>query len=360
MAPLYGLHFLVSIAMRVLFLCMSGLFSHTVLRRVLDSGTSVDALFLAGQQFRRLPDPGVHRPGSEEDELRLLNPLIQDVPRAGVYGNTESDGQSWGAAREVDNMGILNLGISNMGISNLGAPNLAQLAAQANIPLYECGDLGEPEAQRWLRENAPDIACVACWNRKIPTNALDAPRHGFLNVHPSLLPAYRGPYPLFWQFRMGETETGVTVHWMDEGMDTGDIAVRRKVSYCDGMRGAEADVLCAATGAELLLETLHGLARGRAFRQPQPQGGSYNPAPKVDDFSLDYHWPVRRAFNFMRATAEWGVAYRLEADGRVFWLRDALAWQEGEAPAMVEARGSRVPFHDGVLWAVENLESPDR
>ena len=198
-----------------------------------------------------------------------------------------------------------------------------------------------------------DVVCVACWNRIIPSRVLGIPRLGFLNVHPSLLPSYRGPYPLFWQFRAGEVSTGVTVHWMDAGLDTGDIGGQRKLHFADGIGGAEAEALCASSGGDLLAELLAKLKRGQATRRPQPAGGSYFPAPSAEDFALDARWHPRQAFNFMRGTAEWGVPFRLETNGSVQWLSDALEWRE-EEPLERPAKG-RVwaHFRGGALLATE-------
>ena len=300
---------ILSIEMRTLFLGMAGVFSHIVLKRLLAARVPVAAVLIAGDQFRILPPPTP--PASSA--LHLLNPHLSET--------------------------------------------VVHLAWQAGIPAYECGGLQGPELSSWLTDLSPDVACVACWNRLIPTEILDIPPHGFLNVHPSLLPAYRGPQPLFWQFRMGETATGVTVHWMNQGLDRGDIAAQRAVPFVDGMRAAHAEVLCASSGADLLAATLTALAQGKAGRQAQPAGGSYFPAPTADDFSLDATWPVRRAFNFIRGTAEWGIPYRLEVDGTLHWLVDALAWRPGGQPTE-PTTGVWLRFRDGLLWARAKAELP--
>ena len=140
---------------------------------------------------------------------------------------------------------------------------------------------------------------------------------------------------------------------MDAGLDTGDIGGQRKLHFADGIRGAEAEALCASSGGDLLAELLAKLKRGPATRRPQPAGGSYFPAPSAEDFALDAGWHPRQAFNFMRATAEWGVPFRLETNGSVQWLNDALEWRE-EAPLERPAKG-RVwaHFREGALLATE-------
>ena len=324
--------------MRALFLGMSGPFSHIVLQKLLAAEVTVVAVLLAGQHFRPLatgtaPDLDVDSPTLAEFELPLLNPQIPSGAPASIAGGGSDDSanalSSVFAYRPADPL---------------------RLALQAGIPAFECGDAGRPDVIDLLANMELDVACVACWPRIIPPRALGIPRQGFLNVHPSLLPAYRGPQPLFWQFRAGENCTGVTVHWMDAGMDTGDIAAQRTVSFADGIRVSEAEALCASAGGDLLAETLDALARGKAKRKPQLEG-SYFPAPASDDSSLDTNWPVRRAYNFMRATAAYGVPFRVDVGGRVYWLRDALAWQEGEPSESGPGGSVCIRFRDGALWA---------
>ena len=99
------------------------------------------------------------------------------------------------------------------------------------------------------------------------------PRLGFLNLHPSLLPAYRGPRPVYWQLRH-QAPTGVTVHYMDEGLDTGDVAAQRPVALPPGLSEAQAERRLMLVGLDLLRGILAELAQGIVRRRPQPPGGS--------------------------------------------------------------------------------------
>ena len=138
---------------------------------------------------------------------------------------------------------------------------------------------------------------------------------------------------------------------MDASLDTGDIAGQRAVQFAEGIGGPEAEAQCASAGGDLLAEVLAEAARGQAVRRPQPGGGSYFPAPSAEDFVLDAKWHPRQAFNFMRGTAEWGVPFRLETDGKVLWLDDALEWR-AEVP-LGRPGGKRVwaRFRGGALLA---------
>lgn len=293
--------------MRVLFLGMQGQFTRIVLEWLLTAGVEVCGLLLSGPVLRPLLPPPL--PATDPLALSLLDSFVES--------------------------------------------NALHLAWNAGIPVYSSGPLKAPALMELICTLAPDVACVACFDRIIPAGLLALPRHGFLNVHPSLLPNFRGPEPLFWQFRAGVNPVDVTVHWMDAGLDTGDIAGQRTVALPDGISGGDADVRCALAGGDLLAEVLGQLADGSAQRHPQPAGGSYQSSPTADDFALDTGWDIRRAFNFVRGTAEWGMEYRATVDGEVWRLREALGWEPSASLASVEVSAgvARVGFVGGVLVA---------
>ena len=306
----------------------------------MSSGIDIAAALIAGKRFRPLSQ-GMRQgyasaaPGETVSELPILNPYVAPGVRDRIAcGSVTSD---VGSTRPMP----------------VGRPASATSPANlAEIDLFECDEVGNPDVMAFMAGLDFDIACVACWHRPIPSRVLDLPRHGFLNVHPSLLPAYRGPDPLFWQFRAGETRTGVTVHWMDSGLDTGDIAAQRTVRFADGIRASEAEAMCASAGGWLLAKALNALERGRLERLPQPSG-SYFPAPSLDDFAVDTDWPVRRAFNFVRAAAEYGFPFHVVVDGKKQWFGDAIGWHDSDASVPEMDGRVGVHFRDGVLWVQE-------
>jgi methionyl-tRNA formyltransferase len=234
-----------------------------------------------------------------------------------------------------------------------GARNLTHLAADVHIPIYAVHRL-DASVQERLLDLQPAVACVACWRWRFPPAFLAWPEYGFLNLHPSLLPAYRGPYPLFWALRDGLQESGVTVHWMDEGLDSGDVALQAPLAFPEGLGPAALDRAAGELGGRLLVEALHRLAAGTLQRQPQPPGGSYRPAPCAADFVLDRAWSARHAFSFMRGVSDWGLPYPVEAGGETFHLRQALGYTpDARLPAPAVRAGNRVQlqFAPGALVA---------
>lgn len=206
-------------------------------------------------------------------------------------------------------------------------PTIVERAWALGIPVYALRRPGAEEFRDLVRQWQVDVACVACFSRILPVDLLTLPTHGFLNLHPSLLPNYRGPDPIFWQLHDGVEPLGVTVHWMDAGVDTGDIAAQAPVVLEDGLTWAEIERCCAEVGAQLLLDICNRLEQGNV--QPVPQiGGSYQPSPRTEDFTIPLTWTARRAFNFIRATQAWGVPHTVDLNGEPIHLASVLGWTE--------------------------------
>lgn len=215
-------------------------------------------------------------------------------------------------------------------------PTIVGLAWQRGIPVFEVSRLKSQVTREALAALSPDALAVACFPRLLPADLLAVPRLGGYNVHPSLLPAYRGPEPLFWVFHDGLERAGVTVHHMDAGADTGDIAAQQSVTLPDGIGYSDAQRGLADVGGRLLVQVLADAQAGRLTSQPQPAGpGPTAPMPTVDDFRIDAGWTVRRAFNFMRGLTEWGQPFIVEtADGDVA-VADVVADSAADAPTVM-------------------------
>jgi methionyl-tRNA formyltransferase len=231
---------------------------------------------------------------------------------------------------------------------------IMQLAWERDIPVFEVARPAAAETLALLAALRPDAACVACFPQRLPKPLLELPQLGFLNMHPALLPAHRGPAPLFWTIHGGERTAGVTIHFMDQQLDTGDIVMQREIVLPDGISGLETERRCAALGARLMVESLQALGNGALARRPQPPGGSYQPWPTPDDWRIDTSWSARRAFNFMRGTEEWGLAYLVSADGEELVLASAIAYDGETTLAKTYVREGdevQVQFAMGVLRA---------
>lgn len=228
------------------------------------------------------------------------------------------------------------------------------LAWQFGLPVYAIRRLHTPALVTWLQNLQPDIVCVACFPWRIPAALLAIPTYGFLNLHPSLLPNYRGPAPLFWQLRDGVQQSAVTIHWMDETFDTGPIAAQAPLQLTDGLSGPQADRAYGELGAALFAHVLTAVDGGTVLRQPQPAEGSHQAWPQAADFILDAQWSAQQAFNFMRGTAEWRQPYRLTLGETPFQLNDALDYKPTGVlgvPFAVEGNVITIQFQPGLLRA---------
>lgn len=166
------------------------------------------------------------------------------------------------------------------------------------------------EFQAILKEIAPDVIVVIAYGQILPESVLQIPRLGCINVHASLLPKYRGAAPMQWAIIRGETETGVTTMMMDKGMDTGDMLLTAHVPVGeDDTAGTLHDTL-AQTGAQLLIETLHGIAAGTVARIPQDHAlVTYAPLLKKEDGRINWQEHAIAIYNKVRGLSPWPGAY---------------------------------------------------
>lgn len=240
--------------------------------------------------------------------------------------------------------------------------DIVPFAWRRSIPVLEVSRLDEPETLARLAAYRPDVIALACFPWRLPPPVLALPRLGCLNVHPSLLPANRGPAPLFWTFRLGESRTGVTVHLVDERLDAGDIVLQEAIAVPDGIAGPDLEALCSQRGAQLLVAAIRGLASGTSVRRKQtPELASHHPWPLPDDFFIDPARPARWAFNFIRGVAHWSLPLVFRSGGREFVLESALSYcPEGTLGRPYVRRGGelRVQCSPGILRAT--LHGPAR
>ncbi|MGC9357299.1 MAG: methionyl-tRNA formyltransferase, partial [Anaerolineae bacterium] len=138
----------------------------------------------------------------------------------------------------------------------LEMPPVKQLALAEGIPVYQPKRLRNLEAVEKVRSWSPDLIVVAAFGQILPGSVLDIPRCGVLNIHPSLLPRWRGAAPVQAAILAGDPITGVTVMKMDEGLDTGPIVAQSKVSIGPMETAGELEERLAQLGAELLIEIL--------------------------------------------------------------------------------------------------------
>lgn len=209
----------------------------------------------------------------------------------------------------------------------------------------------------------PDLGVVVAYGRKMRKEVLAVPRLGFINIHFSLLPAYRGAAPVQWALIKGETRTGVSAFWLDEGMDTGPVYATRSVEISPDDYAPELFKKSAAAGLELLSECLAGIAAGKIIKTPQAGGATAAPRLTAADAWLDFGGGAAQARNLVRGLACGPRArFRIGAAGtEVQVLKCSLsasrAGSRNAAPGTVTAiereKGFFIQCRDGELLIEE-------
>jgi methionyl-tRNA formyltransferase len=203
------------------------------------------------------------------------------------------------------------------------ATSVRQLAWEHNIPVWEIQRLSDTIVLELIENYRPDLICVACFPLRIPSAVLAIPALSTLNVHPSLLPANRGPEPLFWTFRLGLERTGVTVHLVAEGLDTGDIIEQAEIKLAEGMTYGDLEVQAAKLGGDLLVKAVEALVQGQATRRPQDESQStYYPFPSNQNGREDFviypeQWDAHHLYTFIVGIKDWSEPLTIVADAEL-------------------------------------------
>jgi methionyl-tRNA formyltransferase len=194
----------------------------------------------------------------------------------------------------------------------LTPPPVKEAAQKLGLPVFQPEKIKAPEAVQRLREFAPDVIVTAAYGQILPKAVLDLPAFGCINVHASLLPKYRGGAPIQHAIMNGETETGVTIMYMNEGLDTGDMIAQVKVPITLEDNGGTMHDKLSAAGTQLLKEVLPDIISGQATRTPQNDAeASYSPNITQEDERIRWDKPTMAIYNQVRALSPWPGAYTL-------------------------------------------------
>lgn len=190
------------------------------------------------------------------------------------------------------------------------APRVKEACLRLGLPVYQPATLRNPAEVDRFRSLKPDLAVLAAYGRLIPAEMLDIPPLAFLNVHPSLLPKYRGPSPIVAPILEGDEETGVSIFILEPEMDTGPVLARRSIPISPEDTGETLSQKLAVLGAELLLETIPRWAKGEISPRPQDHGqATYTHIIKKEEGRLDWGRPAAELWRQVRAFQPWPGAY---------------------------------------------------
>jgi methionyl-tRNA formyltransferase len=234
------------------------------------------------------------------------------------------------------------------------------MLSRQSIPILTPEQVNAPEAVTAIRELAPDLIVVMAYGQIIKSDLLRMPPLGCLNLHPSLLPKYRGAAPIAWAIVRGETVTGVTTLFMNERIDAGEILLQREVSIATDDTAASLGARLVTVGAELVIATIDRLCTGTAVRIPQEEADA-TLAPKLSkaDGRIDWHWRACDICNRVRGFFPWpGCWCELpQGSGRNVRILRALPREGGgsaEAGAVLVAdREFHIQTGEGIVQLLE-------
>ncbi len=217
----------------------------------------------------------------------------------------------------------------------LAAPPVKLAAQKIGVPVYQPATLRDGKAVEILKELAPDCIVVVAYGKILPKSILELPRYGCVNIHASLLPKYRGAAPIQWSVINGETETGVTAMYMDEGLDTGDIIMKKACEIDENETAGELHDKLSSLGAGLIVEVLSAIENGTVRRAAQNDSES-SYAGMLDKTICTVDWTLSsyQVHNKVRGLSPWPVA-TATLDGKKVKLHKTELCSDSGSPGEV-------------------------
>ena len=252
----------------------------------------------------------------------------------------------------ISAVGVFNPVVLHSKVIALENESLALAANQHGVLVV---DLSQPldTIMQQCKKCSIDIILMSCYSKRLPDVLINIASKGCFNMHPSLLPRFRGPEPVFWQMKLA-SELGVSWHQVTHDFDAGDITNQQKVPVCEGATYTEINLQLAETGAELMLKLLADISHGTLNKTRQnPETASYYPYPQKQDFVIDTDSSAQQAYNFMRSTQVFGYFYRCQIENQRYFLTEALDYDNNASLEAAKVQGNRlyIPFKEGVLMA---------
>lgn len=241
----------------------------------------------------------------------------------------------------------------------LTPPPVKVLALEHNTPVFQPNSLknGGEEYVEKIKEFNPDCIVVAAYGKFLPKSVLDIPKYGCVNVHGSLLPKYRGAGPIQWAVLNDEAETGITTMLMGEGLDTGDMLLKKATPIGENETAAELFDRLADMGAELLVETLDALEQGNVIPEKQQEEfATYAPMLSKDMCNLDFSDPVRKVHKQICGLSDWPCAVTKLNGKRLKIYKSEIVSNKASGKAngeIVNAKDFSVACSDGVIRFTE-------
>jgi methionyl-tRNA formyltransferase len=221
-------------------------------------------------------------------------------------------------------------------------------AVAAGIPVFQPEKIRTEEGLEYFRKLAPDVVVIIAYGQIIPQRLIDIPRLGWINLHGSLLPKYRGAAPIHWAVANGETRTGLTTMQIDAGLDTGPTLLKQETRIGPDETSPELYERLAEAGAPLMVETLRGLENGSLTATPQDNSlATLAPPLKKEDGKIDWSFAAQKIYDRMRGFKPWpGTFSSFREKGCQLWGKPAA---EADSAGSGRALSGAAP---GSLFAV--------
>ena len=244
----------------------------------------------------------------------------------------------------------------------LVASPVKEIALANNIPVFQPENFKSDETVAQLAELKPDVCAVVAYGRILPQRVLDIPTKGCINIHTSLLPAYRGSAPYQWAVLDGLKETGVSCMYLSAGMDAGDIIDVAKTPIGENETAGELLDRLAVLGADLLSNTLSKMAQGDVAATAQDESlVTYAPMLDKTMCPIDWSKPAQKIHDQVRGLHPWPIA-TTEIGGTKFKIHQTILVSEttGKAPGTpieLNKKGLRMACGDGTVLEIRQLQA---
>lgn len=239
----------------------------------------------------------------------------------------------------------------------LGVSPVKEAALRLGLPVYQPERIRRAGPVEELAAFGAKAMVVVGYGQILPQSVIDLAPLGIINVHASMLPQYRGAAPIQWAIANGETSTGVTTMRIDAGLDTGDMLQRAELEIGPDETAPELSERLAALGAELLIESLSLLERGRVVPEPQDDSeATLAPILKKEDGVVDWTQPASIIHNRLRGFTPWPGATTTFRGTGLKLIRARLATDSGLGPGELAVRGKTLVAGCGGGTALELIE----
>lgn len=234
------------------------------------------------------------------------------------------------------------------------APPVKQLALQHGIQVYQPKTLKNDDAAEIVEELAPELCVVVAYGRILPASILRIPKYGCINLHVSLLPKYRGAAPIQHAVLNGDKETGVTIMFMDEGLDTGDIIKVAPVVIGEDETAGELFDKVSALGAQTLAQTVEAIGNGDFTRTAQNHAQATFAPPLSKDMAL-FHFdtPGQKLHHLICGLSPWPVAYFVLGGKKVKVTRSHFCEESGKPGEVLSTKPLTIACSKGSLQLLE-------